>query len=571
MGLVDIVNLFAWQVRFFKKKRRTGEELLQTNLQAALDGATDNIWNYESYVDKSGVDWDWSPALEAWQANNAKLVTVSSGNYLAGGLFVPAGNYGLSRTFSFSNQTTSGASTFMSGCTIAGEGQQNTQFFQLSTSTMTNPMHFFDCRGRLTGFTLRGRSLANSSGIKFGKANEYKPATLFSVKDVRIQGFAYCLHIEHLFDSKFDQVHLTLWTKYALYVSPHATDNSNYLMFDRLHVETVDNSAALTPTTAIKIQGGSTATTKHQNIQFNTLHCETVNWNCTMVDISYAVDVIFVNPALNRNRGSTDGTDPSVAAIGVQLEAVNNVSFVGGKIQHLRFDAANVSPLFKLKGTVSGLCFNNHYFSTGNTAKGTIASAFDVTECATGMDEVFFNNCRLNNYVTIPTFTNRTQLAQVGAVNRRSVKELAQLTRGGSTLNVEQHKFGTDNDLTVKPTTQIEYYSSGCVKVAGGFLGASLTVPAGSTAVYNAPQGVQNGRGMYIVQTESNDNQGFCQFRNVPGQAPVPVMVGTSFNLSRVESGAVADKVNVYQSGNGLVIDNRTAAQVVVSVVLLAG
>ena len=204
MGLVNIVNLFAWQVRFFKKKRSTGEELLQTNLQAALDGATDNLWNYESYVDKSGVDWDWSPALEAWQVNNAKLVAVSSGNYLAGGLFVPAGNYGLSRTFSFSNQTTTGASTFMSGCTIAGEGQQNTQFFQLSTSTMTNPMHFFDCRGRLTGFTLRGRSLANSSGIKFGKANEYKPATLFSVKDVRIQNFAYCLHIEHLFDSKFD-------------------------------------------------------------------------------------------------------------------------------------------------------------------------------------------------------------------------------------------------------------------------------------------------------------------------------------------------------------------------------
>lgn len=561
-------RLSAALVKWVKKKKSTGETILEANLAAVMNGCTDNIWHYEQFVDKSTSPWNWSPALAKWKEANYKLYTVSSGNYISGGLYVPSGVYGMTEMLEWSNATTTGSSSYMSQLTIFGEGQNNTYFQALQNIPIMFWM--YECRVRMQGFTVMNNGAADSVCMKFGKKDTLQAVALSSFRDMRLQSADVLLHIAHMFDSQFDQLHLTLWGKVGCLIDTHDIDNSNYLLFNRLHVETVGFGARNTQTTCFKIAGGSGSNQKHQNIQFNCLHFETVNFNCTMFDMKNCIDVSIVGSSLNRNRGSGETTPPSAAAPIMVVENVSNIAMFGGKMQHIGATSSDVSKLVIMKGNVSALSFNNVYFSTGNTAAGTAEAAFDWTACNSKGNELQLRNCRFNNFVTLPTFDSELTLGQTSSINRRFRHKVKSETRGGSNIAIETIGYTSSNTTDTEPVTQVEIYSSGCVKVQGGILGKTVRVSAGGTATFSPPLGVQNGRGHYRVMGTSNDVQAFAEFYNVPGQQPLKGLIGTTYNVGINSATAVDGKLNIYQSGNNIVLDNRTTSDLTIGVLFTA-
>lgn len=568
MALIDLVRATSSVFKYIRKNRSTKTDQVEVAIQAALDGCTDNIWNYEQFVDKSGSSWDWSPALEQWDSINRTLVSVSSGNVIGGGLYVPAGRYGMSRTFSYSNATTSGSNTYMSQLSISGEGQNNTQFYSIGNPTVL--FWAFNCRVRLQGFSIIGNDSVGTYGLRLGKVDSYNPVMLSSVRDIRIQGFDVLLHCAHVFDSQFDMLHLTLWGSIGCLIDNHVTDNSNHLLFNRPQFETAALRTRGTATTAFKIVGGGGSSRVHQNIQLNCPHFETVDFFVTLMDVRSCIDSTIVAPSFNRNRYSGQTTPSSQAAPILVVDSVSNINFLGGKLQHIGGTASNVAPLVVAKNNVVSLNFVGVFFATGNSSASNIASAFDVSACTSGDREIFLDRCRINDFVNLPSFSTKVVLAQADAVNRRFVQETLNVTRAGVNVQVLSTGFSNASAPGAALTPALEVYSSGFVKPGGGLLAPTLTVDASATATWVPGTGVLNGRGHYRIVSTSNDVQSYAEFYSVPGQAPLVGLVGSSFNVGINSATAVSGKVNFYLSGNGIVVDNRTSSAVTVGIMFTA-
>lgn len=502
-------------------------------------------------------------------------------------LHVPGGQYYLSSLQRFTNIDTSGTNTAMSVYSLVGDGFDNTIFW--TDSTASNFLNFYTCRVFLKDWTFQRRNVTvlnpsyeALSLLSFGDVTLADGAVRASlVSNVRIAGSGTGLQIQQAWDCVFDRLIIQDYGVSGVYINRHNSDNSNNLLFIRLHIETCRYSGT-SLARAFAMLNGSGGTNRNHGITLVEPHIEPVNWRCMHLYLSYPLHFEVINGMLNRNNStaysdSKAGIDPITDATAQPIIYINdavNTHFRGGQAIHIGSLSDSVSPIMVFSGVMKGFGFNG-YIDTGKATRTTLAAGIDVTNAVNGMREIDFNGCTVNSFTSMSSVGSRLRITPLDNLQKSMDLVGEQYTPEGTSQSAMVMKLYQSNtqDQSTAMTELMQIYSEGFLRIKG-YLGTRVTIAPGAIYGFVVGSGVTNRRGKYGIYGLMNDAQLFCEFFNVPGLSPAPIAIGTSVSLTQnIPDVSVTNKLCIYQTTSNnqyITLDNRTATAINVSVLFWA-
>lgn len=348
------VDMTGWQLGQSWERKALSNAIKSVNQM--LDTQVVSIWEFANLCNKRGSvkpdEWDWSPAITAAIEScryYAEWKIGSNTRYASQTLYFPPQKY---RIYSSINVDWSSVA-YLTGKPLFRMVGENAYFSNMMHEQFAFWLCGVSCYVR--GFTFLNESGGNAFHLKLGDENRTNITSANGYfGDLKFLGQTKGIVIGQVFDCVFDLLFMTGFNTdnstraYGIEILAHINDNSNNIIFNRLHLETTYTGNY----TAFKIHGNSTSS-NHHNIRFFGGHFENHYIGSKLLDIGASSGISFNGVVFTENGNNTDWVAGEHEVFNVSN--ANNLTFSDCILQSIAttssvFNADTMKSMFKITG-----------------------------------------------------------------------------------------------------------------------------------------------------------------------------------------------------------------------------
>lgn len=446
------VDMTGWQLGQSWERKALSNAIKSVNQM--LDTQVVSIWEFANLCNKRGSvkpdEWDWSPAIRTAIEScryYAEWKIGSNTRYASQTLYFPPQKY---RIYSSINVDWSSVA-YLTGKPLFRMVGENAYFSNMMHEQFAFWLCGVSCYVR--GFTFLNESGGNAFHLKLGDENRTNITSANGYfGDLKFLGQTKGIVIGQVFDCVFDLLFMTGFNTdnstraYGIEILAHINDNSNNIVFNRLHLETTYTADY----TAFKIHGNAT-NSSHHNIRVFGGHFENHFYGSKLLDIGKSNGVTFYGTVFNENGDNTDYTVGGYEVF--TLTDTHNLTFDNCIIQSLKrsnasFNATTMKSYIGIYGGNSThINFKDshlvHYFSDGPSSND-LTAMINSSGCTKGRFSYNLDKCSFNVF-SRSLNTGYSALSGISNITRKFVNWTSD---DGLFLN-----FGFDNNWdTINPT-----------------------------------------------------------------------------------------------------------------------
>lgn len=370
-----------------------------------------SIWEFANLVtDKPTSDpntWDWAPAITAGilaAAQQTEFPLGSATRYSSWYLDFTPGKYIVRSQVKvdFSSMTFDAGKPLvkirMNGAYISSAIDQDYAVWFLGCRIDVDEFRFTK-EGNISAYYLKLGSEATNNvtavGGRIGDLRCYYPTKALTF------GQGYDLVIDEVYMSGFTAVddNDTANPATAIHFLSHANDNSNNIVFIRIHLET----SLTTNYVAIKADDNQAAGQPHHNIKFLGGHVEPHLRGAKWFDLGISNQINFDTVVFTDNGSNTiDPASYNLGMLATSVQRFDGCTFQTNNLSAVAYNPVVHKSLLKFyAGNATSREFNTCYFATAFanvSGSGNFNAAIDATATTNGNNSYRPNNCSLNNF-----------------------------------------------------------------------------------------------------------------------------------------------------------------------------
>ena len=380
----------------------------------ALDAMPISIWSpqFVSLItDKPSDDpntWDWGPAITAGILYAAQWSTVPMGTatrYASWYLdFVPSNKYIIKTQVKvdFSSITYDAGKPLVkirtNGAYLSSAIDKDYAVWFLGCRIDVDELRFTK-EGNINAYYLKlGSEETNNITAVGGRISDLR--CYYPTKALTF-GQGYDLVIDEIYMSGFTAVddNDTANPATAIHFLSHANDNSNNIVFIRIHLETSLTANYI----AIKADDNRAAGQPHHNIKFLGGHVEPHFRGAKWFDLGISNEINFDTVVFTDNGSNTvDPASYNLGMLATSVQRFDGCTFQTNNLSTVAYNPAVHKSLLKFySGNATSREFNTCYFATAFanvSGAGNFNAAVDATATTNGNNSYRPNNCSLNNF-----------------------------------------------------------------------------------------------------------------------------------------------------------------------------
>lgn len=537
-----------------------------TFMERMANGLPISILEYTAYIDKKNStepnDWDWTEAfkklrddIQTWQAWPVSGKTA----YRSLAVHLPGFQYNVAEEIYITDLRTASASAEKTNITFFGDGINNTVI--KLTADNGSLFRFDDIKVNFSDMSFIGNTTTQSL-IYLGDISGNKPLSNSSFRRLLFRGSHKNIVIAHAFDVLFEQIDVVSVPggtvndeSTAFEVLPVQLDNSNNLMFKKIHFELCYGSYITLFRTTKPLVSGS----YHHTFIFDDLHIESRRYDVQNMYLNGLITSEFGGIHIIRSNSQGGDITYANARHAITIESSYHLCFHDGLVSHSGTSYPDMLPLLRHVGNVGSIVYERVRFVPCNTGVNSLAAYIKNDSNDTNLLSTAFINCILNNFDTTMLFTSLWKISSTAAQNR---SHFFYVDPDG---NFVQAYTGVSNGLT--KTDGLRIGPGGDISPKARAVPSVITLNAGASTTYqlsNANGKNNNRRGLVTMISKSNLTTGTCMF-TTNGSSLMENMNGGLYKIASA-SASVANFVNISLSGGNLLIENLTSNQVLLGV-----
>jgi hypothetical protein len=465
------------------------------------------------------------------------------------------GVYEIDRTVEVERTITQGHLVDQQSVFLHGEGYGNTVLKVVEPNVTL--FNFRNMRLNMGRMQVEGNTDGTSTFMKLGDEATDKPIFQSGFRDIFVNGFNKAFVFGQLFDSIFDNIFILGMngtTPVIFDVLAHYVDNTNNLLFNRVHTE---QAAAAT---FLKTRSGLGSNQYHHNLQFKGLHMETRAWNTRCID---AEGLRFSKFEGMFNRNNTSPTGDGVAytdAVPIaRLKDCQGIKFDGGAMQHIGATHADTPKLVRIEGATKGIIFEDMFMATGLTETSPgIDDIIDNAGSVPTEDAVKFRNVVVNDLTNAP-INSATRISSKTDGNRIFGFSVETNAAGASDL-VGQYSNAANGQTK---TNLFRAHSSGMFNTGPIAPHTQQSIANGASFSYSIPNpdgANTNKRGRYSIFENGPDNGVVAEIYSNGSQIDIiyaGANVACASGATSTTDPNVAAKLNIFLTGTSITLFNR--------------
>lgn len=439
---------------------------------------------------------------------------------------------------------------------ITGEGKMNTILrAQASGLTMFT---FKNIRVGMRGIEAIGYATSNDTKfMSLGDAANFKPVSQFHLKDLLLYGMNVNVEIAHAFDGLLEDIGMfgmVGTNPLGVDIKAHATDNSNFINFNRIHME------QSTAGTFFRSRSSLGATQMHQNMNWFGCHFESKAfnqklWDCQGLVNSGAWGCVFTQN--NTIPGNGSGLTIADLVPAFTFDSSWGILLQGGAYGLVgAAEAAHANKVFKLTGATRGIVVQDMFIQPVLSATSPGLNELVDNQSSITVDPIKFRDVFVQDRNHAPiNGPIKVSSPATGHGNREYVIEAVDNAAGNTDLIIE---YASDANGQTKTVLGRLSSTSGVLLTGGLSAPYSVSLANNANATYTIPNpdgGNSNKRGMFFIWEQGS------------GQDCWAIVVNSGSHLSVVASGAntavadadptTASKLSVFLNGANISLTNR--------------